>query len=500
MSRTLYRWIFSSDKSDLSKTGLAAWMFSVYFGLNLFGWWLTRVWAFDRPLFNLDYLLVGLVYLWISRAFAALLLVVFVPMEFSRYLIPLYFFTGQSFSVQFWLRSVVNWPPAILLVTVAGLVAIFTSVVIVFRRYKPSLRVKLEFTVWILGLGILLVGADALNGTCNFIPSSRGASFFPCKFAGSPLHLVMDETVKMLFGEPTLFTPLKLNASATGRYFSESLSSSGAQDSLEQGLPSLSTINPAELPDKIVLIIFESLTVMASDPDLKSWQEPFKRVENRYTIESGTLDWNGSTFRGEVRELCWQSRDGVQFGPLPPALPTVLKSLHYESCSFHGFYKTVYERDRYYPMMGFDRSIFLNEMRKSGDVPLVGTLFHGATDSYVASMVHQQILQPGKQFVYWLTLSSHLPINVPFAKQIASPEQQEMAGHLPPAIWGYAVICRKTLESIAEIAADESLTNCDFIIVGDHPLPLASRKLRSYIVSGQIPYLILRWKKPATGT
>ena len=382
----------------------------------------------------------------------------------------------------------------------AGIVEVFALLVVIFRCYKPSLRIKLAATAWILGLGILLMAADALNGTNSFVHLSRDASFYPGNIAGSPLYLVMRETRDTIYGDPTRYTPIKLSESATGRYFSESLSPSGSQDSLEKGLASLSTINPGKLPDKIVLIVFESLSVLASDPDLKSWQEPFKRVENRYTIESGTLSWGGATFRGEVRELCWQSRDGIEFGPLPPALPAVLKSLHYESCSFHGFYKTMYDRDRYYPMMGFDRSIFLNEMGKNDGVPLAGTLFHGATDPYVASLVHREILQPGKQFVYWLTLSTHVPINISFAKQIALPEEQAMASHLPPAIWGYTVICRKTLDSIAEIAADKSLTNCDFIIVGDHPLPLSSAKLRPYVASEQVPYLILRWKKPATGS
>jgi hypothetical protein len=500
MSRTLDWRIFSSGKTDLSKTGFAASMFFGYLGLNLFGWWLARVLAFDRPLFNLDYLLVGLVYLWISRTLAALLLVALVPLAYTRYLIPTYFFSRQSFSVLFWVREMANWSPAIQLVMVAGSVATFTLLVMVFRRYLPSLRVKLAATAWIAGLGVLLIAVDVLNGTNSFIPSSREASFYPGNIAGSPLYLVMKETCDTIRGAPARYTPIKSSESATGRYFSESLSSSGVPDSLEKGLATFSTINPGELPDKIVLIVFESLSVLASDPGLKSWQEPFKSVENRYTVESGTFGWSGATFRGEVRELCWQSRDGVQFGPLPPALPAVLKNLHYESCSFHGFYKTMYDRDRYYPMMGFDRSIFLNEMKENNEVPLAGTLFHGATDSYVASLVHRQILKPGKQFVYWLTLSSHIPINVPFAKQIASPEELAGADNLPAAIWGYSVICRKTLDSIAEIAADESLTNCDFIIVGDHQLPLSSAKLRPYIVSRQIPYLILRWKKPATSS
>lgn len=198
-----------------------------------------------------------------------------------------------------------------------------------------------------------------------------------------------------------------------------------------------------------------------------------------------------------MRELCWQSIDGNVIQSLPPSLPATLKKLGYETDSFHGFYKTTYDRDRLYPLLGFENSTFLDEMRRAGNVPLAGTLFHGAEDTFVAERVHQDVLRPGKRLVYWMTLSSHVPINVPFARRIATPQELASSGDLPSAVWAYCVICRHTLESIAAIAADPSLTDCDFVIVGDHPLPNSSAEMRSYFVPGKIACLILRHKNSA---
>jgi len=496
MSRLSHRALFQGNVT-LSSAGLAAYILLGYAALNLFGMWVAREWSFDRPLFNLDYLLAGLVYVWISRSVAALLMVALFLTEFIRYLLPTYFFSRQAFSVLFWLRAAENWAPSVQFAVVLGIIVLVLLLAVIFRRYRLSRRNKIEATVWILGLAILLIAADGLNGTSSFIRISSGINFVGMNVAGSPAYVVGKKTWDTLRGEPSRYTPLKLSESATGRYFSNFLPADVATNGTAQDLKSFPiTVRREQLPNKIVLVVFESLSVMNSNLVQENWQQPFKRLENRYTLESGTLDWSGATFRGEVRELCWSSKDGVLADTLPLALPTVMKGLGYESSSFHGFYKTMFDRDRLYPILGFDHSVFLDEMRKDGDVPLTGTLFHGAQDAYVASLVHREILRPGKRFVYWLTLSSHVPVNIPFAKQIATPDELAAAPSLPPAIWGYTVICRKTLDSIADIAADESLTNCDFIIVGDHSLPLSNSTLRKYYFPNRIPYLILHCKKP----
>ena len=488
---------FLPNQTDLTRAGLATRLGLTYVAINLLGWWVAKEWYYDRPFLNLDYVLVGLAYLWISRTLAAVMLVTLFFTECVRYLIPTYFFSRQALSFPFWVRAVGNWSPVVLLAIAVAVGSLILMVTFSFRRYRVPLRLRVEGTLWILATAALLMFIDSLNGTNSLYNIRKGTSLFGINFAGSPLYVVLLNTRATLLGESAEFTTIPPEAAATGRYFSEVLSVSNAPADLGNSVNSLLTMtNLDRLPDKLVVVVFESFSVLTADPQLKDWRQPFQQVANRYTIESGTLDWYGSTFRGEVRELCWRSIDGNVVQSLPPALPAALRKLGYNTAAFHGFYKTMYDRDRLYPLLGFENSTFLDEMRRAGDVPLAGTLFHGAQDAFVATQVHREILRPAKRFVYWMTLSSHVPINSSFAHQIATPEEQATAKYLPPTVWGYTVICRKTLESIAEIAADPSLDDCDFVIVGDHPLGITSKEIRSYFVPGKIAYLILRHKEP----
>jgi hypothetical protein len=493
--QSLFR-VFLPNQKIMTRAGMAARMALVYVAINLMGLWVAREWYYDRPLCNIDYVLVALVYLWISRTLAAALLVALFFTECARYLIPTYFFTQQAFSLLFWTRAMTNWSPVILLAISAAVCGLIVAVTLLFRRYWVPWRLRVEATFWVCAATALLMLADSVNGTNSIYNIRNGSNLFDINFSGSPLYVVSRKTLDTLRGEPAKFTPIPPETAATGRYFSELLSSPDAPADLSKGVESLLTAaNRDRLPDKLVVVVFESLSVLTGDAQLRDWEKPFQRVENRYTIETGTLDWNGATFRGEVRELCWQSLDGHEIQSLPPSLPATFKKLGYETDAFHGFYKTMYDRDRIYPLLGFEKPVFLDELRRQGDVPLVGTLFHGASDSFVASQVHQALLRPGKKLVYWMTLSSHVPVNNPFARQIATPEELASAGELPAAVWGYRVICRRTLESIAAIAADESLDDCDFIIVGDHSIPITSAGMRSYFEPNKVAYLILRHKK-----
>jgi hypothetical protein len=462
----------------------------MYILVNIFAATIAKFFSLDRPLFNLDYLLAGLVYIWISRSIAALMLLGLIAVEFVRYWIPTYFFSKQAFSIIFWLRSASHWPPAVLVCVIAMTITTATILVFLFRRYKLSLREKLVATGTFIALGILVFSSDIANGSNSIW--KRESNFFDCNICTSPLRLVGIQTWFTLSGKPAKFLPLYSDQSATTKYFSVI---GALPDSTNRPSPPL--ISPDHLPEKIVVIIFESFSMMADDTNLERWLEPFATLKTRYTIETGSFDWVGATLRGEIRELCWMGLDGAQnlsamsTNSMPAALPKVLNNLGYETKAFHGFYKAMYERDKVYPMLGFDHSVFLVDMQEQGNVPLAGTLFRGAQDSYVAGLVHDELRKPGKRFVYWMTLTSHFPVNVPFAKNIATPKELQAFEKLPPPVWAYQVICHKTLQSIAAIAADQSLTNCDFVIVGDHYLSTANAE-KDFYIHNRVPYLILR--------
>jgi hypothetical protein len=471
---------------------------SVYLLLNLFGAYVAYEFGLERPMINLDYLLAGLVFIWLSRSAAALLLIGLFIMEFIRWWIPTYFFSAEAFSVFFWLRTISQWPASILLLTVVVLGMVVLALVMFFRRYRLSWPQKLMATGVIFLLGIGVIFADFVNGSSATF--RRETVLYDVNLAGSPLFLVAKKSLEALKGNPASITPIKLGSSATGRYFSEFALSPDPGGRVDPELVQApSAIQPGQLPDKIVLVVFESLSVMTDHTNLDNWLPPFAQLTGRYTIETGSFDWVGATLRGEIREFCWQSLDGMKIRSVPSSVPLALKQFGYETTAFHGFYKSMYARDELYPLVGFDHAVFLNEMRKEDPgLLLTGTVFRGAADAYVAELVHKEIVRPGKRLVYWMTLSSHLPVNTPLAQKIATPDELRHAGEMPPAVWAYNVICNHTLESIAAIATDESLTNCDFVIVGDHSAFVPNKNLKSAYVPYRVPYLILRHRPPGT--
>src|SRR5471030_1806538 len=161
MSRFSRQTLFQRNVA-LTSGGLATYFMVGYGALNLFGLWVAREWSFDRPIFNLDYLAAGLVYVWLSRSVAALLMAALFVTEFIRYLLPTYFFSTQAFSVQFWLRAASNWSPSVQFAMALATAAFVVPLVLFFRRYRLSRRNKIEATAWILGTGVLLMAADAL--------------------------------------------------------------------------------------------------------------------------------------------------------------------------------------------------------------------------------------------------------------------------------------------------------------------------------------------------
>lgn len=496
IARKVYLKVLSPNSAELSNHELVARVCLGYLGVNSVGLVLAHFWGMPRAVFNLDYLLAGLVYVWMSRSLAAVLAVTFFVMDVVTILIPVFFLSREAFSLQFWLRSVQQWPNGVKGVALMGATVMLLIMIGVFRRYRLSNLNRVMATISIFVMGGLLVAADFWNGSSNEFSSQ--ANHFDVNIAGSPAHYIIYVTKQSLYGKKAELVPISPGASAVGRYFLDLLASSPTRDQLTNGMAGLpSILGEGDLPEKLVVVVVESLSVLKEDTSLEAWRRPFNSLANRYAVQSGILDWRGATLRGELRELCWQSMDGYQIETLPASLPSVLKNMQYETCAFHGYHSAMYQRYRLYPLLGFERSFFVDDMEMGGcnHVPIAGTLFPGATDNYVASLVREEVLKPGKRLVYWMTLSGHIPVNISLARDLAAHETQETSRKLPVEVWAHTVICRNVLERIAEIAAQKSLSNCDFVIVGDHSVPFTDAKLRGFYQPNRVPYLILRHNK-----
>ena len=227
-------------------------------------------------------------------------------------------------------------------------------------------------------------------------------------------------------------------------------------------------------PKKIVLVVLESMGLPKGTTEAEMWA-PFmnEAISKRYELRTGKVPFLGATTAGEFRELCGirMTHLAVRRAPLPPCLPGQLKSLGYETFAMHGYNGMLFQRLEWYPRLGFDRIVFDDELSKIPDIAKCGRLFHGACDSSAVSIVRNELTRnpEQRQFVYWLTLSTHFPLgsadyDSEGCNAVGSAGRIPLVCQLWTALW-------PSLTGLAEIAADTTVAPAWYIIVGDHMPP-----------------------------
>jgi len=161
----------------------------------------------------------------------------------------------------------------------------------------------------------------------------------------------------------------------------------------------------------------------------------------------------------------------------------------------------IFERHRWYPLVGFRHSIFGDQLLKSG-ARLCPNVFTGACDRDVPAFVAKQLARTSKpQFIYWLTLNSHLPIVE--NRALGTENCSRLGGRMDEE---FPMVCR--LFAVWEDTADSlirTINRPDFppthiLIVGDHMPPLTHQASRLQFEPDRVPWILLRSKQPKTET
>lgn len=244
----------------------------------------------------------------------------------------------------------------------------------------------------------------------------------------------------------------------------------------------VTSADSASVPARIVLVVVEALGVPRG-ADLSAAFGPLTehRMTQRYQIRTGTVPFAGATTSGEFRELCGirMSHVSARQSEIPPCLPRQLASLGYGSVALHAYNGALFERLDWYPRVGFQRMVFGSDAAPTGSREC-GMLFHGPCDQAVIARVRDELRRPGgeRSFVYWLTLSSHFPLdpraprNPTACRAIGRAGTDDEACALWSAVW-------PVFEGVAALAADTTLPPAWYILVGDHAPPrIFERRVR----------------------
>lgn len=254
-------------------------------------------------------------------------------------------------------------------------------------------------------------------------------------------------------------------------------------------------------PHNLMIVVVESLGLPANNPEMQRllfarYRQP--DVTDRFALSMGTSLYYNSTTSGEIRELCgrWgEYRDYVDERD-DSCLPARLRRAGLETTAYHSFSGKMFDREDWYPNIGFDKRVFAEQLLDQG-LSECGGVFPGACDREMPHVLADHLKKnSGKpQFVYWLTVNSHLP--VPPGENL---DVEECARISPVLARDYPMICRQfAIWHDIDAALAREITAPDFpptdiLIVGDHMPPYFDLHMRSQFAHDRVPWLLLKWK------
>ncbi len=257
----------------------------------------------------------------------------------------------------------------------------------------------------------------------------------------------------------------------------------------------------AALPN-VVLILVESWgRPLAADVE-ESLVRPYAsgNLAAKYTVERGTVPFYGPTVAGEGRELCGS---GIGFGlltatrsELKSCLPVKMKAMGYHNTAVHGFTARMFGRGEWYGRIGFDETWFRDRLQGER-LPVCPGAFPGICDAAAAEWIGDRLARgsDSPQFVYWVTLNSHLPVPIPNHVEDAPPCSDVPVAREEPAMCSWYQLVFNVHRSVSEIGLRATARPTVFLIVGDHAPPFSAERLRAQFSDKVVPYVLLTPKK-----
>lgn len=269
-----------------------------------------------------------------------------------------------------------------------------------------------------------------------------------------------------------------------GAPFSSAVSESGFLDGADQ-------------QRNLVLVVVESMG-LPTDRDMR--EQLFARfrqpdIASRYEMTHGAAPYFGSTTSAEIRELCerWGDYYGLVDREDRKCLPAQLERSGYQTTAVHSFDGSFFKRQQWYPNIGFEAELFRASLLDKGADGCPG-VFPAACDRDVPLIIYNRLRNAkGPQFLYWLTVNSHLPVPSAEELQTANCRNDQIA-----AVRKYPMICRQfelweqVEDSLAQQIVKKDFPDADILLVGDHMPPYFDRAQRSEFDPAHVPWILLR--------
>ncbi len=242
----------------------------------------------------------------------------------------------------------------------------------------------------------------------------------------------------------------------------------------------------------VLALLVESLGAPQA-PELRAWlmrQFATPALLARWDLNDGEEAFLGGTVAAEMRVLCGlrghYSR--LTVSQSQDCLPRLLRSRDEESIALHGFSSRMFDRGAWWPIAGFTQTRFADQWAGQASAHCNGA-FNGICDQdLIASAI--RLAGEHRQFVYALTINTHLPL----PPQVVEPELSGLcqAHDVPDAACELLQAQGKLLAGLAkQLAAAPDLLRL-VVVVGDHSPPFSDFRARRVFKSNYVPSLILR--------
>lgn len=241
----------------------------------------------------------------------------------------------------------------------------------------------------------------------------------------------------------------------------------------------------------VVMVVVESLGNLTDEKARARIVAPIydPRIRSKYDVSYGRVVYYGSTTSGEMRELCNTRTPFAEFTKASgfTCLPERMRTRGYATTAIHAFYSGMFERNTWYPRVGFEKMDFAETLMQRLN-RRCGKVFRGACDADLPPLIERRAAKTKRpDFIYWLTLNTHFPVPVGEARTDFNCEKPDN-GFGVPRVCRMAELWHDVFNSVAELALDPAIGPAEILVVGDHGPPLWSKRGRSEFEAGKVPW------------
>jgi hypothetical protein len=431
--------------------------------LNSPFWFLQQFYFVMRPVFSIDLLLVAVVCAFSLRVGVPMLLLAWALDGLLVASFSYHFGTASEFLSSFHFANALGLRHFVT-PTLLGVLLLFlvTGAIAMLALHKPRRSVR-NLLAW----AFLICLFDVMNGSTQLFGLGQDQFRVPMNVAGSPAWNLGVTRARARENSSLPMAP-------------------AVQTSAFNAISRWQAIHPGS---SMLVIIVESMGI-PNAPILQSWLEQqlfTSSVRSRWATSSSIERFSGTTTFGELRVLCGLSGHYTRLNQNTASgcLPARFAVEGYATTGMHGFTSQMFDRAEWWPSIGMGSRLFAEQLARREH--LCGDAFPGVCDDYMVALATKQADQP-KQFVYLLTLNTHLPL-------VPSPIPQDLLHLCATASVGDSA-CQliSQLGTLLRAVATsmQGVKQPPFVaVVGDHAPPFNAIVDRSSFNQKNVPLYLL---------